>query len=77
MTFSNEECANIMNMYGFCYSNTPAAVKNVYSHILITDCQTGECSAMCTTVSDRLVLSHKESEKNQNDDAMPKHRMTH
>jgi hypothetical protein len=46
-------------------------LKNINKDLLIAECQTGECSAVCTRVSDKLLQSHKESVKHHNDDTLP------
>jgi hypothetical protein len=51
-------------------------LKNADGDFLIVESQTGECPAVRTAVSEKVVLSHKESVKDRNDNALPKWRMT-
>jgi hypothetical protein len=50
-------------------------LKNADGDFLIVEFQTGECPAVRTAVSEKVVLSHKESAKDRNDNALPKWRM--
>jgi hypothetical protein len=47
-------------------------LKNTDGDFVIIECQVGECSALCTGVSDKLMLSHKESVKDHDHDTLPK-----
>jgi hypothetical protein len=50
-------------------------LKNIDGNFLLIELQIGKCPAMCTRVSNKLVLSHKVSMKGH-DDALPKLRIT-
>jgi hypothetical protein len=52
-------------------------LKNIDGDFLIAECQKGERSSTCARVSDKLVLSHKGSVKDHDDDALPKWGMRH
>jgi hypothetical protein len=74
--FSTEEYADIHFVYGYCGVTQEQQSRNINGGFLIVESQIGESSVMCTGVSEKLVLSLKQSAKDHYD-AMPMWKMTY
>lgn len=69
-TFSKEKYAEIIYVCGFSNGNARAAVEEYRRRF-------PDRTAICTSVSDKLVLSQKESWEDHNDDTLPKWKVTY
>jgi hypothetical protein len=76
LRFQTSNTPTLYTHIAFVVVTPKQRLEGIYGHFLIAECQTGKRSALCTTVSDRLVLSNKGSVKDHNN-ALPKWRMTY